>query len=84
MACLSRAANRAKHPNVEPIGYTPDEFCAAVRISPSTYRRMKLLGLGPREMRLSKKMTRISPDAAGEWVRAREASANGRSDDVVA
>jgi predicted DNA-binding transcriptional regulator AlpA len=76
MVCISRAANRRKFCKVQRLAYSVDELCAAVEISPSTYWRLKRKGLGPREMRLGKKVVRISPEAAEEWVRALEAAAN--------
>lgn len=71
---VSRAALSAKHPGVEVIGYTEAEFCTAVRISMATLRRMRLRGQGPREMLVGEKLKRITPQAAQEWVQAREAA----------
>lgn len=73
MVSISRAANRSKHPMVQRLGFTVNELCAAADISPSTYRRLKRKGLGPREMRLGTKIIRISPDAAEQWLQELEA-----------
>jgi predicted DNA-binding transcriptional regulator AlpA len=74
MVCISRAANREKFPKVKRIGLSIDELCAAADISRSFYERMKRQGKGPKEMRLGKKVIRISPAAAEEWVRGLEAN----------
>jgi predicted DNA-binding transcriptional regulator AlpA len=78
MVCISRAANRMKHPKVQRLGYTEDELCAALDISKSLFERMKRKGLGPRGMKLGSKTTRYSPEAAAEWVKMLE-KANNRS-----
>jgi hypothetical protein len=72
MVSISRAANRSKHPEVQPLGLTVHEVCAAADISPSTYRRLKRKGLGPREMRFGTKIIRITPEAAAQWLQALE------------
>lgn len=83
MVCLSRAANRKKFPKVQRLAYSVDELCAAADISRTLYERMKRQGLGPREMRLGKKVVRISPEAAEAWIRTLEMAAN-RSDAAAA
>src|SRR5690349_13829773 len=80
MVCLSRAANRERFPKVQRLGYSVDELCAAADISRSLYERMKRQGKGPREMRLGKKVIRISPSAAKAWVQALEAASRSDAD----
>jgi len=61
--------------------YSIPEFCTAHRISESLYYKLRAHGLGPRELRVLKKVT-ISVEAAEEWRRARETAAqaaNGSS-----
>jgi predicted DNA-binding transcriptional regulator AlpA len=78
MVCISRAANREKHPKVKRIGLTIDEMCAATGLSRSFYERMKREGKGPKELRLSKKVILITPAAAEQWLQALAAA--NRSD----
>jgi len=54
--------------------FTIEEFCAAHRLSPSTYFKIKADGLGPREMLVGSRRM-ISAEAARRWVRQREAAA---------
>ena len=54
--------------------FSIDEFCAAHRLSPSMYWKLQGQGLGPREMRVGRRVL-ISPEAAEQWRRTREAAA---------
>src|SRR5215472_5739762 len=54
--------------------FTIDEFCAAHRLSPEMYFKLKADGLGPREMLVGSRRM-ISAEAARRWVRQREAAA---------
>ena len=47
------------------------EFCAAHRLSPSMYFKLKAEGSGPREMHVGTRRM-ISTEAAAAWRRARE------------
>jgi hypothetical protein len=58
-------------PEVPRMAFTINEFCAAHRISPAMYFKLRAAGLGPREMRALRKVT-VSVEAAAEWRRARE------------
>ena len=53
---------------------TVREFCTAHRISHAFYYVMKAEGWGPREMWAGTRVL-ISPEAAADWRRAREAAA---------
>lgn len=59
---------------MKPEAYTIEEFCQAHRFSRSQYFTMKKAGEGPREMAVGKRRI-ISPEAAVEWRREREAMA---------
>jgi hypothetical protein len=54
--------------------YTIGEFCRDHRISRSLYYILKKQGIGPREMLVQSRRV-ISPEAALDWRRAREAAA---------
>jgi hypothetical protein len=58
-------------PEAPRAAFTIKEFCAAHRISEAMYYKLRTAGLGPREMRVLRKVT-ISVEAAAEWRRARE------------
>jgi broad specificity phosphatase PhoE len=47
--------------------YTIKQFCKLENISPPTYHNLKNRGLGPREMRPTRGIVRISPEARREW-----------------
>src|SRR5262245_61474916 len=51
--------------------YTIETFCDANAMSESTYYALKRDGLGPREIKIGKKIL-ISPEAEAEWRRERE------------
>ena len=51
--------------------FTVTEFCEAHQISQPYYYQLRLKGLGPREMRLGRKVL-ISHEAAADWRRQRE------------
>jgi hypothetical protein len=55
----------------EAAAYTIEEFCAAHRLSPAMYFKLKTQGLGPREMEVGTRKI-ISGEAAADWRRARE------------
>jgi len=57
-----------------PAAYSIDEFCAAHRLSPAMYFKLKAAGLGPRTMEVGAR-TLISVEAAADWRREREAAA---------
>lgn len=69
----SRKANRKKMP-IPRLSWTIREFCEAVGISISSYRRLKREGRGPEELRFSEKIIRISPAVAEKWMRERTAA----------
>lgn len=54
--------------------FTIKEFCAAHRISVAMFYKMRAAGLGPREMRVGRKVV-VSIEAAADWRRAREQAA---------
>jgi len=62
-------------PPAQAAAYTVDEFCAAFRLSPSTYYDLQRKGLGPREMKVGARRI-ISAEAAAKWRKQREATAN--------
>jgi hypothetical protein len=68
---------KAKRPRIEaPVAsevFTIAAFCKAHHISQPYYYRLRERGLGPREMRLGRKVL-ISHAAAAGWRRAREAT----------
>jgi hypothetical protein len=49
------------------------QFCRKYRLSHSTYFGMRNRGLGPKEMRITERIIRISPRAEDEWVAKMEA-----------
>jgi len=51
--------------------FTIEEFCAAHRLSPSMYFKLKAAGEGPREMHVGARRL-ISYEAASVWRRERE------------
>jgi len=57
-----------------PAAYSIVEFCAAHRLSPAMYFKLKAAGLGPRTMEVVAR-TLISVEAAADWRREREAAA---------
>jgi hypothetical protein len=61
-------------PEVPRAAYSIPEFCEAHRICEAFYYKLRAAGLGPREMRMLRKVT-ISVEAAAEWRRARETAA---------
>lgn len=68
----------AEAPAVEPLAYTIAEFCEAYRFGRTQYFQMKRRGLGPREMRVGRRVV-ISKEAAADWQRDREAAPPGRA-----
>ena len=67
---------KAKRPHAADVPsqvFTISAFCQAHHISEPYYYRLRERGLGPREMRLGRKVL-ISNDAAADWRRAREVS----------
>ena len=74
----SDPAPSSKIITVDPAAYTIPEFCKAHRFSESMYFKMKVQGLAPREMHVGSR-TLITFEAAADWRRARETTA-----DVVA
>jgi hypothetical protein len=54
--------------------FTIEEFCAAHRLSPSMYFKLKAAGEGPREMHVGARRM-ISAEAASRWRAEREAAA---------
>jgi hypothetical protein len=65
------AAIAAKTADVPRQVYNIQEFCAAHRISPSLYYKMRNAGVGPREIRVLEKPL-ITRQAAADWLKARE------------
>jgi len=68
---------KRKRPRVEtPVPsavYTITTFCKAHELSEPYYRQLRKKGLGPREMRLGRKVL-ISQEAAADWRRMKEAT----------
>ena len=58
----------------QPTAFTIDEFCAAHRLSPEMYFKLKRNGRGPREMQVGRRRM-ISAEAAARWRRQRERQA---------
>jgi hypothetical protein len=56
-----------------PAAYFIEEFCAAYRLSPSMYFKLKTEGKGPTEMQVGRRRM-ISFEAAEQWRREREAT----------
>jgi hypothetical protein len=59
--------------STERLSYTVEEFCALSGISRSGYFKFREAGIGPREMRVGRRVL-ISKEAAAEWRQAREVS----------
>jgi hypothetical protein len=57
-----------------PLAYDVSEFCAAFKISKRMYFKLRDEGLGPREMRLGRRVL-ITIESAQAWARAREREA---------
>jgi len=51
--------------------FTIDEFCAAHRLSPELYFKLKRSGRGPREMQVGRRRM-ISAESAARWRRRQE------------
>ena len=51
-----------------------EEVCRCVSTSTTTYYKMRAAGQGPREMRMSNGVVRITPKAMREWGRPRKTS----------
>jgi hypothetical protein len=62
--------------------YTIREFCEAHRISETMFFKLRNAGLGPREMRVLRKVI-ISIEAAAEWRRERENPRHRRRDNAL-
>jgi hypothetical protein len=62
---------RPAPPLLDRAAYTVAEFCAAHRISRSTFYNLRKRGLGPVEARIGARVL-ISMEAASRWRRARE------------
>jgi hydrogenase maturation factor len=58
------AANIAA--NIQRNGLSIPEFCASENISESTYRNMRKAGVGPKELRVGRRVI-ITVEAAAEW-----------------
>ena len=54
-------------PSPEQIAFSVPQFCARNFISRPTFERLRRLGLGPREMRPTLNIIRITLDAEREW-----------------
>jgi excisionase family DNA binding protein len=65
-------SKNAKQAEVERLTYTVAEFCAAMRISQTTYRKLRREGHGPAEMHVGKKPL-ITRAAAQAWMEAQQA-----------
>lgn len=52
--------------------FTIPALCRYIGISTPTYYKMRAEGRGPREMRMSGSVVRISADAARDWIRKME------------
>jgi hypothetical protein len=68
-----RSADRARGPPGETDLYSIAEFCRRHSINRSFYFSLRKKGLGPRELRLGKRVF-VSKEAARQWVKEREAA----------
>jgi hypothetical protein len=75
MANKTKAANAAAAAAaaVPRTAYSIAEFCAANNISEGAYRKLRELGLAPREMRVLRRVL-ITTEAAARWRAEREAA----------
>jgi hypothetical protein len=64
---------RNNKPNVPPMAYSVETFCAAHSISPAMFYKMRNMGIGPDVMRAGVR-TLISHEAAARWRAKREAA----------
>jgi len=67
----TKKAQRARFEGLQPGAYTISSFCVAHDLSESFYHKLKVLGLGPREMRIERRVL-ISHESASAWRKARE------------
>ena len=68
-----RRRRQAHAPPDDPDAYTIGEFCRRHMLSRPTYNRLRLQGLGPREIKFAQKVL-ITKEAASDWRREREAA----------
>ena len=69
------ARHRCAREPIPPVCYSVKEFCVAHAISSDMFFKLKRRGLAPRTMRVGAR-TLISVEAAAEWRRECEATAN--------
>jgi hypothetical protein len=69
----TKKAQRARFKELQPGAYTISTFCVAHDLSESFYHKLKVDGLGPREMRIGARVL-ISHEAAAAWRAEREAA----------
>ena len=67
----TKKRQRARFRNLQPGAYTIPSFCVAHDLSESFYHKLRSLGLGPREMRVERRVL-ISHEAASDWRKERE------------
>jgi hypothetical protein len=72
----AKAENAKRHPNVQRLGWTIDEWAAANAYSRSFVEKLRRQGRGPREIREGNTV-RITPAADAEWRAAREGKPAG-------
>jgi len=69
----TKKAQRARFEGLQPGAYTISSFCVAHDLSESFYHKIKALGLGPKEMRVGRRVL-ISHESAAAWRAEREAA----------
>jgi hypothetical protein len=68
-----RERQRRQHQREQ--SFSLKEWCAARRLSPAMFYKLRQRGQAPRTYRVGRKVL-ISPDADAEWLREREAEAS--------
>ena len=74
MADKPKTPGKWRIPPQAAAAFTIDEFCAAHRLSPAMYWKLKADGRGPREMQVGRRRM-ISAEAAARWRLQRERAA---------
>jgi hypothetical protein len=69
----TKKTQRARFNDLQPGAYTISTFCVAHDLSESFYHKLKVDGLGPREMRIGARVL-ISHEDAVAWRAEREAA----------
>jgi hypothetical protein len=64
---VSRPTKSETSPSPDQVAFSVPQFCARNFISRPTFERLRRLGLGPKEMRPTLNIIRITLDAEKEW-----------------